>query len=284
MAASAVPNPQPQRSRGMQCSDCKEVSRTTYFALNERPVCAKCRQGYAERIDRATAPGAMTSVVMQGVLAALGGAVVTAIGISIFGATRILISVGVGFLVGSAIKKANGGWPGRKYQYLAIALTYASLGFGSVLPSLMSLRAARREIRVATADSLAAARARAAADSAKEADEENATAGDGTEDLAAIADSMEAERGRRHDHKSQEMRNAAKLASTSPFAIITTLLVMIITLPVLANLQYGIYAGALGLFAFGFAMKKAWDLTEGGIELELRGPFKVGEGPIRPSF
>jgi hypothetical protein len=80
------------------------------------------------------------------------------------------------------------------------------------------------------------------------------------------------------------MQNATKLASVSPFAVIQTLLVMIITLPILANLQYGIYAAALGLFAFGFAMKKAWDLTEGGIELELTGPFKVGEGPIRPSF
>ena len=284
MAASAVPNPQPQRNRGIQCSDCKNVSRTTYYALNERPVCAKCREGYVERIDRATAPGAMTRVVMQGVLAALAGAVLTAIGISLFGATRILISVGIGYLVGSAIKKANGGWPGRKYQYLAIALTYASLGFGSVLPSLMSLRAARHEVRQATADSLAAARARATADSAKEADEESVTEGDGTADLAALADSMEAERGRRHVRQSDEMRNATKLASASPFAIVQTLLVMIITLPILANLQYGIYAAALGLFAFGFAMKKAWDLTEGGIELELRGPFNVGEGPIRPSF
>jgi len=59
---------------------------------------------------------------------------------------------------------------------------------------------------------------------------------------------------------------------------------MILTLPILANLQYGIYAAGLGLVAFAFGMKKAWDLTEGGMVLELSGPYKVGDGPIAPSF
>ena len=57
-----------------------------------------------------------------------------------------------------------------------------------------------------------------------------------------------------------------------------------LTLPILANMQYGMYAAGLGLLAFAFGMKKAWDLAANGIELELSGPYKVGEGPIAPSF
>jgi hypothetical protein len=285
MAASPVPSPeQPQRVRGIQCSDCRNVSRTTYWALNERPVCAKCKQQYAERIQRATGPGAMTRVLVQGIFAALGGAIITAIGISIFGMTRILFSVGVGFLIGSVIKRANGGWPGRKYQVLAVSLTYFALGLGAITPTLLSYRAASREIRRAAADSVAAARARAAAaDSASDDDADKATESP-TDGLAAMADSMEAERSKAPVHTSPEMEKAKELARLPTFAVIGGAVLLMITAPILANLQYGIYAAGLGLLAFGFGMKKAWDLTEGGIELQLSGPFKVGEGPIAPSF
>src|SRR5690348_7577157 len=147
------------RTSGMQCSDCRNVSRTYYYALNERPVCAKCKQQYGERIARATAPGAWGRTVIQGVNAAGVGALITALGISIFGFTRILCAVGVGYFIGTAIKKANGGWPGRKYQILAVALTYFALGFGAIIPTLLSLRSARRDYHQAVADSVSAARA-----------------------------------------------------------------------------------------------------------------------------
>ena len=284
MAASAVPNPeQPQRVRGIQCSDCRNVSRTAYYALNERPVCARCKPQYAERIARAKGAGAMARTVVQGILAALGGALLTALGISIFGMIRILCSIGVGFLIGSAIKHANGGWPGRKYQVLAVALTYFSLGLGSIMPTLLSLRTARREYQRTVADSVAATRARAAADSAAAGDPNNASAGP-TDQLAAIAESMEAARFRKPVHKSDGMQNAEKLARVSFFGMLNSVVIMMITLPILANLQYGIYAAGIGLLGFGFGMKKAWDLTEGAMELTLSGPHKVGEGPIAPSF
>jgi len=61
-------------------------------------------------------------------------------------------------------------------------------------------------------------------------------------------------------------------------------LLLMLVLPILGLLQYGIYAAGVGVLAFGFGMKKAWDLTEGGIELALSGPFRVGEGPIPPTF
>lgn len=283
MAASAVPTPEPQRTRGISCSDCKNVSRTSYYVLNDRPLCARCKPKYSERIDRATGPGAMSRTVVQGTLAAVGGAVLTAIGISVFGMMRVLCSVGVGFLIGSAIKKANGGWPGRKYQVLAVALTYFALGFGAILPTLWSLRTARRDYQHAVADSVASARARAAADSAAAADSTRPEAGP-TDDLAATADSMEAERFKKPVHKSASRESADKLAGASIFGVLRGIIVMMIMLPILANLQYGIYAAGLGILAMGFGMKKAWDLTEGGIELQLSGPFKVGEGPIPASF
>jgi hypothetical protein len=63
------------------------------------------------------------------------------------------------------------------------------------------------------------------------------------------------------------------------------ILVAILTLPVLAMLAFGLYAGGFGLFTLGFAMYKAWQLTDGqGLDLQLKGPFRVGTGPIQPTL
>lgn len=281
MAASARPD-EPQRVRGIHCSDCKSPSRTSYYVLNERPLCARCKPKYAERIALAKGPGAMARTVGLGLVAALVGAILTAIGISLFGLVRVLCAVGVGYMVGSTIKHANGGWPGRKYQILAAALTYFALGLGAVMPTLLAIPSTRREMRrAAVADSIAAAQTRAAADSEKT---ESATEKAPFADLASVADSMEAARSKKPMHKTADARNAEKLAGTNFFGLIANALLLMLTLPILANLQYGVYAAGLGLLAFGFGMKKAWDLTEGGEELELSGPYKVGEGPIAPSF
>src|SRR5690349_19708029 len=137
MTASPVPNPEePKRVHAIQCSDCRNVSRISYYALNERPICARCKLQYAERIARAKGHGAWNRAVFQGFNAASIGALVTALSITLFGLTRMICAVGVGYLVGTAIKKANGGWPGRKYQILAVGLTYYALGFGAIIPTL----------------------------------------------------------------------------------------------------------------------------------------------------
>src|SRR5690242_16963399 len=92
MAASPRPE-EPQPTRGIQCSDCRNVARTSYYALNDRPICARCKPQYAERIARANGPGAWPRTVTLGVLAALGGALLTAIGISLIGPVRIICGV-----------------------------------------------------------------------------------------------------------------------------------------------------------------------------------------------
>lgn len=281
MAASARPE-EPQKTRGVQCSECGTVSRVSYYALNERPICARCKPQYAERIDRAKGPGAWSRTVALAVLAALGGAILTAIGISLIGPVRIICGVGVGYLVGTTIKNANGGWPGRKYQILAIVLTYFGLGLGMMTPTLLSIRGAKRELQRATADSIAAAQAKAEEDSAA-AENPNVEKAP-LADLAGMADSMEAARSKPRVRKTADFQNAEKLAGAHFFSMIGGILVLMLTLPILANLQYGLYATGFALLAFGYGMKKAWDLTEGGVELEISGPFKVGEGPIAPSF
>ena len=283
MSARPIPNAEePKRGRGIQCSDCRTVMLTYYYALDERPLCARCQQPYAARIERGEGGGVMGRTLVYGVGAALAGAVLTALSLQIFGLLRMACSIGVGYLVGTAIKKANGGWPGRQFQLLAVVCTYLALGLGSVAPTVMSLGQARRELRQAAADSAAAARARAAADTLD--DDEDPPAASPVADVANLADSLEAARSRPRPHRTPELENATKIAAVGVFGMLVRLMVLMITLPLLGLLQYGIYPAGVGVLAFMFGMKKAWDLTEGGVALTLSGPHRVGEGPIAPMF
>jgi hypothetical protein len=59
---------------------------------------------------------------------------------------------------------------------------------------------------------------------------------------------------------------------------------LLFILPILSSFSYGIYAGVISIFALGFGLKKAWELTALVTDYDLSGPFRVGEGPIPPTI
>ena len=93
-ARPALPNiPPPDDTggpgRAMWCSDCRAPLRPHYYAMNTRPVCAKCKGGYEAQIARGTGSAAFVRAVVWGGGAALGGALVLA---------AILLSIGAVFI------------------------------------------------------------------------------------------------------------------------------------------------------------------------------------------
>ena len=275
--------------RAMWCSDCKAPLRTQYYAMNTRPVCPKCKAGYEAQIDRGTGSAAFVRTVVYGGAAALGSAAILAgILLTIGAVGRILLAIGMGWAVGTAISKANGGYPGRHYQILAALLTYFAIGLGSIAPVV---REAGREQARWVADSTRGARddsARAAL-AARQAAESGTVPGTdaATADVGSRpnwADSIDAA-----THSSARRPasnpNATKLGHGNPVAQIGVAIIMLFTLPLLTIFGFGgIYGAAMALFATGYGMYKAWDLTSGGPALEVSGPHKVGSGPIAPAF
>ena len=71
-AAAPIPNAAPY----MWCSDCRAQMRDRYYALNERPICATCRPGYAEKIERRDGKEAMWRIGVRGVARSVGPPVV----------------------------------------------------------------------------------------------------------------------------------------------------------------------------------------------------------------
>jgi hypothetical protein len=205
------------------------------------------------------------------------------------GAFRIIASVGVAYMVAKAIGKATANYGGRHYQILAVSLTYAALGFAMLFPVIR----AAREYSKAAAPARHAARTGPAGESAEIKDELNSQANpvnDAEEDPAVVAartDSIaQADSIQRLEQTRANLRardgnmSAASRLTGSVSTVIIGAIGLFFVLPILSSFSYGIYAGVLSIFGLGFAMKKAWELTELVTDYELTGPFRVGEGPI----
>ena len=248
------------------CSDCRTPMRDRYFALNDRPVCAKCRPPYAERIARAEGPGAVWRVSLQGALIALVGAAVLAGAISIFPPLRLFVVVPIGFLIGKRMMAALDGYSNRRYQYIAVSLTYLCFLVGFAVPSAIEQRetAARRS----------ATRARMQGTVATEADALR-------EELASLTpaqrDSAVTNAGNGTESAPAPTAPMAEPVGPGPGLAF----VMLLLLPFISSLQFGLMFSGIGFTAIGYALYLAWSKTDGqGMKLRLTGPFRVGHGPI----
>jgi hypothetical protein len=56
---------------------------------------------------------------------------------------------------------------------------------------------------------------------------------------------------------------------------------MLLFFPFIAMVQFGMAFSAVGVSSLGYALYQAWTQTDGqGMQLSLKGPFRVGHGPI----
>ena len=261
--------PEPKTGPHLWCSDCRTPMRTYYFALNTRPVCGKCKRGYDDKIERGDGPRAFRRALAYGLGAGLASAALFALVVLTMGFARMFLLVGVGVVVAKAINKATGGFYARRYQLLAVAITYVSIGLGCLAPVI--------KIASDMANTPPTA-AEVAADSAAAAEEAELEAM--LADPAEAAKQGEAER-LAVDPESPEARAAARMTSGGFFGALGVVVMLLLTLPLLSMLAYGVYGAGIGILALGYGMYKAWDITSHGlVSYELSGPFRVGSGPI----
>ena len=275
MAASPAPTPEtPGAVPFMSCSECRAPMRAQYFVVNERPVCTKCRSTYAQRIARTEGQGAMLRVGIQGALVALAGIVVL-IGVSIvWPPARIFLLIPIGYLVGKQMMKALDGYSNRRYQYLAVGLTCTCFLIGFAVAAGIEDKSSRER--------LAINRAKMQGTMATQGDALRDELGD----LAAPAASVEDAESSADDEAAADEAPAAAAAAeaeedtdTGPGLALG--LAVLLFLPVLALMQFGLTFSAAGLMSLGYALYQAWHQTDGqGLQLTLSGPYRVGQGPI----
>jgi hypothetical protein len=240
--------------------------REKYFSMNERPICAKCCPPYARRIRRTDGPGAIWRVGLQGALVALAGVVALIVVIKVFPPARVLVVVPIGYYIGKRMMSSLEGYSTRRYQYLAVTLTYLCFLLGFTIPVIGAEEAARAR--------RAENRAKMRGTMATESDALH-------EELVAL----NARHGSSADRPSRESEQQSAAAPRKPAEDIGPglglALAMLLFSPVLAMMQFGMTASAMGVMALGYALYQAWNQTDGqGMVLELSGPFRVGQGPI----
>jgi hypothetical protein len=113
------------------CKACGKGIGDPYYQVNGAKVCSSCAQRIKDQIpqDSHTAFG-------RGILFGVGGAI---LGLGLYvgfalatGLIAGLVSLAVGFLVGKAIVMGSGGVGGRRYQLVAVLLTYMAVSLAAV--------------------------------------------------------------------------------------------------------------------------------------------------------
>ncbi len=115
------------------CVSCHSPTVDQYFEVGGRIVCSSCSDGL--RLTGTGAKAFARAGLFGGVAALLGTVVWFAI-IKLANMEIGLIAVGVGVLVGMAVRRGGRGLGGWKYQVLAMCLTYTSI-ISSYLPFVM---------------------------------------------------------------------------------------------------------------------------------------------------
>jgi hypothetical protein len=113
---------------GVVCVVCKKPIQTDYFLINGKTVCDNCRSAVlaSTAVPKGLAP--MGKSIGLGFLAAIAGAAVY------FGVIKItnfeigIVAILIGYMVGWAVRKGANGRGGRRFQILAVALTYWAVG------------------------------------------------------------------------------------------------------------------------------------------------------------
>jgi hypothetical protein len=246
----------------MSCAKCATSIGAYYYEAGGAIYCARCKRAIEE--SAATGSGGMGRGALYGLGAALLGAFGYWAFIKITDLDWALISVGVAVFVAQAIRKGNGGRSGRRFQVLAVALTYLAIG-AAYAPFMIGgmMEASKSQASAAQGDSTALATAPAVAPADTETDEAEA------EEIAATRAEGPA--------ASDDAPIAPGKAVLIAFGAV---LLVALAGPVISIVGGGFPGALINLAIVGFALVRAWQMT--GAEGEatagqvFTGPYKVG--------
>jgi hypothetical protein len=234
---------------GLTCSICGAALRTQYFHVGEQATCATCKEA-VERANQSAVtasrrPGVFARSFGLGLAAAIAGAILYYAVIAITGWEIGLVAIVIGFMVGWAVRRGSA-TGGRRYQWLAVVLTYFAVGL-AYTPLAFKSFAEGNAGNAAVADSSSSTEASPATDPASA----DSTASAAAEGVPSDGPSV-------------------------PVALGMTFL-FIFALPVMYVVG-SMPSGLLSALIILFGMQQAWKMTASGV-VPITGPYKVGVNP-----
>ncbi len=110
-----------------RCRMCNQPIGETFFRIEGKTICAPCQEKVNAQLTGGSGTERFLKASLYGTLAAVLGAGVYYAILAATGYELALISIGIGIIVGMAVKKGCGGRGGWVYQTLAIFLTYSAI-------------------------------------------------------------------------------------------------------------------------------------------------------------
>jgi len=252
-------------SLDVSCAVCGKSVGAEYFHANGKPVCASCRQV----LQSAAATPRSIGPLLRAGLFGLGGAIVgAAIYYAVIAITDFeigLVAILIGYMVGYMVRKGAGGRGGRRFQVLAIVLTYWAVGLAYTPLAFKGMSGDDKSVAAdstgVTADSLG----QAIGDSAAIAATSDSAAGAITAASARAGDADSSVAG-------TDIKN-----DMSPVKALGLLFVMVFALPAI-YIASSMPGGILSAIIVLIGLRQAWSMT-GTPPLEMSGPYKVGAAP-----
>jgi hypothetical protein len=123
----------------MTCASCRRPISGQYFQINGAQACAECAAKIQEQIPKPS-HAAFVRAVMFGIAGALVGFALYVTFALVTGLVIGWISLAVGFIVGKAMSLGSRGVGGRRYQVVAVLLTYLAVSMSAVPIAIHQIR------------------------------------------------------------------------------------------------------------------------------------------------
>jgi hypothetical protein len=122
-----------------RCVRCRQPLTQHFFRLNGQPLCELCANAAVSASPQG-ADAAFLTAMIYGVGAAILGCILYAVVEIATGWTIGYVALAVGWLIGKGMKLGSSGRGGRRYQFVAVGLTYFSVSSASLVVILYGLR------------------------------------------------------------------------------------------------------------------------------------------------
>jgi hypothetical protein len=112
----------------LACKACSKPIQGEYYQINGKVTCASCRTAIEAAVATPNGVHSFVRALGMGIIAAFAGAALYYGVAKITGFVIGIVAIACGYMVGWAVRKGAGDRGGRRFQILAIILTYWSVG------------------------------------------------------------------------------------------------------------------------------------------------------------
>ena len=143
-------------AQGVTCAVCQRAISDEYFDVNGQSVCDGCRTQLAQLAQTPRSWGLFAKAGLFGLVAAILGAILYYAVIAITNFEIGIVAIAIGYMVGWAIRKATANRGGRRFQVLALVLTYWAVGLAYTPLTFQQLAEENKKEQAQTATDTAA--------------------------------------------------------------------------------------------------------------------------------